>query len=71
MRTYQLRLRLTGYEIGYLRERIQRNSPQTTFEIPHFDVSHPILHIDSEETTDISADSKDQVSRSQINKDKS
>ena len=62
MNTYQLRLRLTGYETGYLQEylktyldRIHRNAPQTAFEIPHLEVSHPILYIDSEETTEIPA----------------
>ena len=62
MKTYQLRLRLTGYETGYLQEylktyldRIQRHKPQTTFEAPHLEASHPILYIESEETTEIPA----------------
>ena len=62
MNSYQLRLRLTGYETGYLQEhlktyldRIQRHKPQTTFETPHLETCHPILFIDSEETTSIPA----------------
>ncbi len=62
MNSYQLRLWLTGYETGYLQEhlktyldRIQRHKPQTAFETPHLETCHPILFIDSEETTNIPA----------------
>ena len=62
MNTYQLRLRLTGYETSYLQEhlktyldRIQRHKPETAFEAPHLETNHPILYIESEETTEIPA----------------
>ena len=62
MNQYKLRLQLTGYEAHYLREflktyleKIQRSSPQTTFEVPHLEPNHTILQITSEEATEISA----------------
>ena len=62
MNTYQLRLRLTGYETSYLQEhlkmyldRIQRHKPEVAFEAPHLETNHPILFIESEETTEIPA----------------
>ena len=55
MNQYKLRLQLTGYEAHYLREflktyleKIQRSSPQTTFEVPHLELNHTILQIQAQ-----------------------
>ena len=36
-------------------DRIQRHKPEAAFEAPHLETNHPILYIESEETTEIPA----------------